>query len=95
MTDQPTVNLNITDISDAVKVMDHAAEQGAFRGWDNIRQILALRDRLDAFVAAANAVTAPSVEPNDSGNDDDGLNKLPMPASRRPRRPRSESFATN
>lgn len=58
MTDSPSpINLNVTDISDAVKVIDHAAEQGAYRGWTNIRQILALRDRLDAFVVAAAAVT--------------------------------------
>jgi hypothetical protein len=56
MSDQPMVNLNVTDISDAVKVIDHACEQGAFRGWTNIRQILALRDRLDLFTTAANAI---------------------------------------
>ena len=48
------VSLNVTDIADAVKIIDYAAEQGAYRGWDNIRQILAVRDRLDAFVTAAN-----------------------------------------
>jgi hypothetical protein len=59
----PLVNLNVTDISDAVKVIDHAAEQGAFKGWTNIRQILGLRDRLDAFVTAATAVTEQPSEP--------------------------------
>jgi hypothetical protein len=59
MTEQPSANLNITDIADAVKVIDHAADQGAFRGWSNIRQILALRDRLDGFVSAATAATNP------------------------------------
>jgi len=57
MSDQPPVNLNVTDISDAVKVIDHACDQGAFRGWENIRQILALRDRLDMFITAAAAIT--------------------------------------
>ena len=56
MSDQPA-NLNITDIADAVKVIDYASEQGAFRGWTNIRQILALRDRLDLFVGAASSAT--------------------------------------
>lgn len=56
------VSLNVTDIADAVKVIDYAAEQGAFRGWDNIRQILVVRDRLNAFVTAASAqVNTPSV----------------------------------
>ena len=49
------VSLNVTDIADAVKIIDYAAEQGAYRGWDNIRQILVVRDRLDAFVTAASA----------------------------------------
>jgi ferritin-like protein len=38
-----------SDISDAVKIIDYAAEQGAFRGWENIRQILVVRDRLHTF----------------------------------------------
>jgi hypothetical protein len=54
MTDSQ-ITLNITDISDALKVIDYAAEQGAFKGWDNIRQILQMRDRLDAFITAATA----------------------------------------
>lgn len=52
---EPSLNLSITDIADAVKVIDYASEQGAFRGWTNIRQILMLRDRLDTFVTAATA----------------------------------------
>lgn len=52
-----TVNLNISDIADAVKVIDHAADQAAFRGWANIRQVLALRDRLELFVEAAAAAS--------------------------------------
>lgn len=52
MSETPEVTLNVTDIADAVKIIDYATEQGAYRGWNNIRQILAVRDRLDAFVAA-------------------------------------------
>lgn len=51
----PPINLNITDIADAVKIIDYAAENGAFKGWTNIRQILMVRDRLEMFVEAANA----------------------------------------
>jgi hypothetical protein len=49
------VSLNVTDIADAVKVIDYAAEQGAFKGWENIRQIMKVRDRLEAFTVSANA----------------------------------------
>jgi hypothetical protein len=50
---QPT--LNVTDIARAVEAIDIAAGQGAYRGWELIRQISTLRDRLNAFVVAANA----------------------------------------
>jgi hypothetical protein len=70
MSDQPPVNLNVTDISDAVKVIDHACDQGAFRGWENIRQILALRDRLDMFSTAAAAIANPTPsEPTEETTD--------------------------
>jgi hypothetical protein len=86
MSDQPMVNLNVTDISDAVKVIDHACEQGAFRGWTNIRQILALRDRLDLFTTAANAIAPdePAVEPAPV---DDTVDEIVMPPAN-PRRQR-------
>lgn len=51
--DEQSLNLNLSDLADAVRVIDYAADQGAFRGWTNIRQIIALRDRLDIFVTAA------------------------------------------
>jgi hypothetical protein len=46
-------SLNITDIADAVKIIDYAAEEGAFKSWKNIRAILAVRDKLEMFVLAA------------------------------------------
>lgn len=64
MADEPNVNLNISDISDAVKVIDHASERGAFRGWTNIRQVIALRDRLQIFVEAA-ATATEAAKPSD------------------------------
>ena len=53
MSEQPS--LNITHIAAAVKLIDVAAEQGAYRGWDLIRQAWTVRDQLNAFVVAANA----------------------------------------
>jgi hypothetical protein len=60
---EQVVNLNISDISDAITVIDHAADQGAFRGWTNIRQIIALRDRLEVFVSAAATATENQTDP--------------------------------
>ena len=62
-------SLNVTDIADAVKVIDYACEQGAYKGWHNIRQVLALRDRLEAFTTAATAAQVnqpPAFEPAQS-----------------------------
>lgn len=46
-------SLNIVDIQNAVSVIDHAAEQGAFRTWDTIIKVLEVRNRLAKFVEAA------------------------------------------
>lgn len=51
------LNLTINNIADAVKVFDFLADNSCFKGWNNIRQILALRDQLEAFVTAANAAS--------------------------------------
>lgn len=45
--------INITDLENVVKIIDHAAEQGAFKGWAVIEQVLAVRNKVQAFVAAA------------------------------------------
>jgi hypothetical protein len=55
------VSLNVTHIADAVKVFDFFADNCPFKGWGNIRQIMALRDRFDAFVKAAEAAEAAQV----------------------------------
>lgn len=44
-------NLQITDIADALTVIDFFANQTSFKGWNNIRQILALRDNIEAMKA--------------------------------------------
>lgn len=56
----PALNLNVTDIQDVVTCLDYAADQGAYRSWHTIRQVLALRDKLHAFVTAATKITQPS-----------------------------------
>jgi hypothetical protein len=50
--DTSSMSLDIADIVAAIAEIDYAAEQAAYRGWQNIRQILALRDRLEAFAQA-------------------------------------------
>lgn len=52
------IELSISDIQNAVAVIDYACEQGAFKGWTTIEQVLTVRARLKAFVDAATAATA-------------------------------------
>lgn len=54
---EPTndVVLSLADIQNAVKVIDFAADQGAFKGWQTIEQVLVVRSRLNNFIAAAQA----------------------------------------
>lgn len=47
-----TPNISVQDLQAAVQIIDYAADQGAFKGWGVITQVKAIRDRLDAFVAA-------------------------------------------
>jgi hypothetical protein len=45
--------IGIVDLQNAINVIDYAAEQGAFKGWETIKQVIAIREKLDVFVKAA------------------------------------------
>lgn len=45
--------LTLADVKNAVNVIDYAANQGAFKGWEVIAQVMQVRQRLAAFVEAA------------------------------------------
>lgn len=49
-TEQQSAQLQIGDIEAAVKVIDYASEQGAFKGWNVVQEVLVLRNRLVHFV---------------------------------------------
>lgn len=44
--------LSIADIQNAIRVIDYAAEQGAFKGWNTIEQVLVVRNRMNEFLKA-------------------------------------------
>ena len=46
-------SLGIQDIQNAVRIIDYAADQGAFKGWQTIEQVQNVRNRLAAFTAYA------------------------------------------
>lgn len=56
----PTIGLQ--DLQNAVKVIDYAAEQGAFKGWAIIEQVLVVRNKINSFVAAAMPKEEPKKE---------------------------------
>lgn len=58
-TNEAGLGLSLADIQNAVKVIDYAAEQGAFKGWSVMEQVLVVRNRLNAFLGAAAATVAP------------------------------------
>ena len=59
--------LSISDIQNAIRVIDYAAEQGAFKGWNTIEQVLAVRNRMNDFLkAVAPAVATDATEVSDA-----------------------------
>lgn len=54
--------IQITDLQNAVQIIDYACEQGAFKGWKVIEQVIAVREKLAAFLAAAAPAPAPVEE---------------------------------
>ena len=67
----PQVNFNVQDIANLVQIVDYAAAQGAFKGWDTIRQVIAVRDQAAAFVEAVQAAT-PAPEGGEANQEGDG-----------------------
>lgn len=63
------VRLSLADIENAVKVIDYAAEQGAFKGWEVINQVLMVRQHLASFLAAAQAVADANAPAEDAAAD--------------------------
>jgi hypothetical protein len=50
-------SLGIQDIENALRVIDFACEQGAFKGWDTITKVQAVRGKLASFVNFAQTNT--------------------------------------
>lgn len=48
----------VAEIKNAIAVIDHAADQGAFKGWNVVNQVLAVRGRLSAFIEMMEAALA-------------------------------------
>lgn len=44
------LQLSVGDIENAVKVIDFACEQGAFKGWQVVGEVMGIRNRLVTFL---------------------------------------------
>ena len=51
--EQKNDSLTLVDLRNVLQVVDYAAQQGAFKGWDVINNVKVVRDRLAAFVSAS------------------------------------------
>jgi hypothetical protein len=63
---QDQAAIGVVDLQNAVKIIDHAADQGAFKGWQVIEQVIAVRNKLNAFVTAALAAQQAEQEAADA-----------------------------
>ena len=67
--DVPT--LNLTDIQQAVAAIDTACDSGAYKGWEEIGKVFAVRERMVKFLNAAHAAQkeqAEQAEQAEAGN---------------------------
>lgn len=46
-------SISVADLRNAVEIIDHACLQGAFKGWQVIEQVMAVRNKIAAFVVAS------------------------------------------
>ena len=53
MEQEQNIGLNLVDLKNTLSVIDYAASQGAFKGWETITQVLQVREKLAAFLKAA------------------------------------------
>lgn len=50
--EETPASLTITDLSNLLAIVDFAAQQGAFKGWDVVNRVLAVRNKLANFLEA-------------------------------------------
>jgi len=57
-------NLSVSDIQNAIRVIDYACDQGAFKGWNTIEQVMIVRNRMNEFLKAVVPPTETATEIN-------------------------------
>lgn len=75
--------ISILDLANVVKIIDYAADQGAFKGWTVIEQVAGVRQKINAFVEAAQAAQeaeTANTEGGESVNTDASTEAVPAEA---------------
>lgn len=73
--------IGLADLQMAVKIIDHAADQGAFKGWASIQQVFAVRTKINNFVVASlPAEVAPTPAPKEEVKTPNRVTKSPAGA---------------
>lgn len=56
--------ISLVDLQNAIKIIDYACEQGAFKGWTVIEQVRIVRAKLAEFVDASTPAEEVATEGN-------------------------------
>jgi hypothetical protein len=85
MTDETTQE-NVTfdiiaELKNTLTIIDYAAEQGAFKGWQVINQVLAVRGRVSAFIELSEVAPEPTPAPEAviTPTPEPAVNEAPVP----------------
>jgi len=46
------VDLTLVDLKNLLIILDYAANNGLFKGWETMKNVISLRERLDSFIRA-------------------------------------------
>ena len=49
---EKTTDLSLVDLKNLSIILDYAANNGLFKGWDTMKNVISLKERLDNFIKA-------------------------------------------
>jgi len=70
----------IMELKNAVQIIDYAADQGAFKGWGSINQVLGCRGRLVAFIELMQGALQPDGATNETTSNEEMVQVDEVPA---------------
>jgi hypothetical protein len=58
--------ITIGDLENVLSIIDYAANQGAFKGWKTMQDVLNVRIKISTFIEEAKASTPVEASPNNT-----------------------------